>query len=177
MAPGWSRSQIRVPNTKSSKSWQKRPSRMPSAAMILRPWAVDMGTLCGRLRDRSGARGRLLRTQTQLSGLQSTPKTAWVPQCKKGAPQGAPSVNPPTDRLVSVMLRLIRPFLGNPKIISLLITQRGQLHSKLLQVQPRHFLIQMLGQKVHAQRITIGMIPKLDLSQNLVGKRGTHHKA
>ena len=67
------------------------------------------------------------------------------------------------------MLRLKRPFLGHSKVVSLLIGQRGELHTKLLKVQTSHFFVQVLGQEVHAQRVTLGVVPQL--------KRGTHHEA
>jgi len=75
------------------------------------------------------------------------------------------------------MLRLKRPFLGHSKVVRLLISQRGQLHTKLLKVQTSYFFIQVLGQEVHAQRITLGVVPQFDLGQHLVGEGGTHHEA
>jgi len=35
----------------------------------------------------------------------------------------------------------------------------------------------VLGQEVHAQRITLGVVPQFDLGQHLVGEGGTHHEA
>ena len=75
------------------------------------------------------------------------------------------------------MLRLKRPFHRHTKIISLLISQLSQLHTKLLKVQTSHFFIQMLRQEVHAQRVAVRVVPQFDLGQHLVRKRGTHHEA
>jgi len=75
------------------------------------------------------------------------------------------------------MLRLKRPFHRHTKIVSLLISQLGELHSEFFEVESGHFFVQMLGQEVHAQRITLGVVPQFDLGQHLVGERGTHHEA
>src|SRR2546423_6933665 len=55
--------------------------------------------------------------------------------------------------LVPVMIGLIRALDRHSQILRLFRRQRGQLHSDLLQVQPRHFFIQFLGQRVHAHLI------------------------
>ena len=75
------------------------------------------------------------------------------------------------------MLRLKRPFHRHTKIVSLLISQLGELHSEFFEVESGHFFVQMLGQEVHAQRITLGVVPQFDLGQHLVGEGGTHHEA
>ena len=59
----------------------------------------------------------------------------------------------------------------------MLISQLGELHSEFFEVESGHFFVQMLGQEVHAQRITLGVVPQFDLGQHLVGEGGTHHEA
>jgi hypothetical protein len=51
-------------------------------------------------------------------------------------------------RSVAVVLRLVRAFHRHAEVGGLLVGERGQLHADLLQVQARHFLVQLLRQDV-----------------------------
>jgi hypothetical protein len=46
-----------------------------------------------------------------------------------------------------------------------------------VQVQPRHLLVEVLGQHVHPERVVVGLGEQLDLGQHLVGERVGHHEA
>src|SRR5689334_7145882 len=46
-------------------------------------------------------------------------------------------------RLVAVVIRLIRPFDGNGQILGLLRRQLGELNAKLVEMQSRHFLVEL----------------------------------
>ncbi len=75
------------------------------------------------------------------------------------------------------MLRLEGSGRLDADVLSLLVVELGQLHTKRLKVQTGHLLIKMLGQHVHAERVTLGMVEELDLGDHLVGELATHHKA
>jgi len=65
-------------------------------------------------------------------------------------------MNPPLarrPRLVAVVLRLVRTGFLHTDIACLLVSQLGQLGVELLQLQTRHFFIQMFRQGVDADRI------------------------
>jgi hypothetical protein len=54
---------------------------------------------------------------------------------------------------VPVMIRLVRAFHRYAKVIRLLLRELGQLHAELIEVQPGHFLVQLLRQ--HRDRLAI----------------------
>ena len=68
------------------------------------------------------------------------------------------------------MLRLERTFHGNAQISGLLGSQFGKMHAEFGQVQLSHFFVELLGQEVNADGILLGMVPHLDLSDNLVAR-------
>ena len=74
------------------------------------------------------------------------------------------------------MLRLIGAFHRYAQVIGLVVGEGGQFDAHFLEVQTSHFFIQVLGQEVNAERVTLRVVPQFDLSQNLVGERGAHHK-
>merc|ERR1719500_173683 len=45
------------------------------------------------------------------------------------------------------------------------------------QVSKGHFLIELLGEHVHAQGVLLGVVPQLELGQHLVGEGGRHDEA
>ena len=73
--------------------------------------------------------------------------------------------------LVSIMLWLERAVGANADVISLLFVQLRQLHADAIQVQTRHFFVEVLGQDIHVIVVIIAFGPQLDLRQNLVGER------
>ena len=70
------------------------------------------------------------------------------------------------------MLGLEGAFLSDTQIFSLLGGKFGELHAKLLQMQTRHFLVQMLGEDLDSAGsiLTVLGIPKGDLGQHLVAR-------
>src|SRR6185436_260107 len=76
--------------------------------------------------------------------------------------------------LVSIEVRLERAVLGNAEIASLLLGGLRQLDAELVQVQPRDFLIEMLRQDVHADRVLVVLAPQLHLRDHLIRERRRH---
>jgi hypothetical protein len=77
-----------------------------------------------------------------------------------------PSARPKSSRLqdlVSVMLRLIRPFNRYTEVVGLLVAEFGEFHSELVQVQSCYFFVQVLGQHVHTEWVLFGFGPEFDL--------------
>ncbi len=79
--------------------------------------------------------------------------------------------------LVAVVVGLVRAFRRNAEIIGLLRRERRQLHADLLQVQPRHFLVQLLRQRVDADLVGVLVLPQVELRQRLVREAVGHHEA
>ena len=79
--------------------------------------------------------------------------------------------------LVAIVLRLIGAFHRYAQVIGLVVGEGGQFDAQFLEVQTSHFFIQVLGQEVNAERVTLRVVPQFDLGQHLVGERGTHHEA
>ena len=78
--------------------------------------------------------------------------------------------------LIPIVFRLEWPLWRYANIVSLIFVQCGQLDTDTAQMQPRHFLIQMLGQDIDVIVVIIAFGPKFDLGQHLVGKGRRHHK-
>jgi len=74
------------------------------------------------------------------------------------------------------MIRLIRPVHIDAQVVGLLGSEHGEVHTELLQVQTRHFFVQLLGQDVNTQLVVVGVVPHLDLRQHLVGEAGAHYE-
>src|SRR2546423_441757 len=53
-------------------------------------------------------------------------------------------------RLVAVVIGLVRAFDGNGQILGLLRGQLGELHAKFVEMQPRHLLVELFRQRIHA---------------------------
>src|SRR5262249_5975460 len=77
--------------------------------------------------------------------------------------------------LVPVTLWLVRPCLVDAEGLRLWVSQFGELSPKLLQLQSRDLLIEVLWQHIDADWILVGAGIEFDLRQGLVGKGGTHH--
>ena len=63
------------------------------------------------------------------------------------------------------MVRLVRPFHRYSQILRLLRRQRRQLNADLFQMQPRHFFVQPLRQRVDARLVLVLVRPQIDLRQ------------
>ena len=59
----------------------------------------------------------------------------------------------------------------------LLGAELGELDADLLEVQPRHHLIEMLGQHIHLLVVLGTLAEQFDLGQHLVGEGVAHHEA
>jgi hypothetical protein len=75
------------------------------------------------------------------------------------------------------MIALERAFLRHADIGRLLVGELGQLDADLVEMQPRHLLVQVLGQRVDLVLVLAGIGPQLDLRQRLVGEGRRHHEA
>src|ERR1700716_728306 len=61
-----------------------------------------------------------------------------------------------TERLrrsITIVLRLVRAFPPDADIARLRVGQFGELRCQFPQLQPRDFLVEVLGQDVHAHRV------------------------
>src|SRR5947208_1777044 len=66
------------------------------------------------------------------------------------------------ERLVAVVIRFVRTFRRNAKILGLLRSQSGELHSDLFQMEPGYFLVQFLGKCVDADLVDVAILPEVD---------------
>ena len=71
---------------------------------------------------------------------------------------------------VAVSLAFERPLNRHADVIGLLVAELIDLDSNFGQMQARHLLVQVLGQRVHAVLVLVGVVPKLDLGNGLVGE-------
>src|SRR5262245_12820404 len=78
---------------------------------------------------------------------------------------------------VSVVVGLVRSAHRHADIGRLPVRHFRELDADLGEMQPRHFLVEVLGQRVDLLLVLAGIGPQLDLRQHLVGERGGHHKA
>ena len=105
-----------------------------------------------------------------------------------GFPRGAPGrelSKPRASSLVPIVRRLVGPFDRHADVVGLVLAQRRQLHAQLVEVQARHFFIQLLRQDVDAVGVVVGARQRrlavraqvqVDLRQHLVGERRRHHE-
>src|ERR1700761_6823405 len=75
------------------------------------------------------------------------------------------------------MLGFERASLVEPEITRLSGVQPGQLDTELVEVQLRHFFVEVLGQHIDLVFVFAMIGPQLDLRQYLVGKGRAHNKA
>ena len=73
--------------------------------------------------------------------------------------------------LVAVVFRLEGSLLGQAKVVALLLGEPGEVDVEGAQVGEGDFLIELLGEHVHAQGVLLGVVPQLDLGKHLEGKR------
>src|ERR1041385_362359 len=78
--------------------------------------------------------------------------------------------------LIAVMIWLEWTSLRKPEIGRLIGRKLGQLSADLIEVEACYFLIKMLWQGVDLAFILALLSPKLDLRQDLIGKRSRHHE-
>src|SRR5688572_30387417 len=90
-----------------------------------------------------------------------------------------PSPHGSTARpLVPIVLRLVRSIDGHTEVVGLCLRELRQLDSDLLEVKPRHFLVQLLRQHRHRRLgVLLGVGVQFQLRQRLVGERCRHHEA
>src|ERR1051326_2219497 len=82
-----------------------------------------------------------------------------------------------SSRLVAVVVRLVGPALLHADVLRLLRRELGELDAQLLEVQPRHLLIEVLGQDVDLLLVPPGVRVQLDLGEHLVAEARRHHEA
>ena len=70
-------------------------------------------------------------------------------------------------RLVAVVLGLEGSLLGQTKVVALLLGELGEVDVEGAKVGEGDLLIQLLGEHVHAQGVVLGVVPQLELGQNL----------
>src|SRR6266851_2553638 len=100
------------------------------------------------------------------------------PACCRRAPKYPPTPPDPMTAIftsVPIVVGFVRTALGHADVARLLVGQLGQHRVELGELQPRHFLVELLGQDVHADRVLAVVAEELDLRQHLVGERGAHH--
>src|SRR5215472_17417746 len=80
------------------------------------------------------------------------------------------AARPASATSVTVVLRLVRAVHRHADVVRLILGQLGEPDPERVQVQPGHLLVQVLGQRVHAGRVLVGLGEQLDLGDDLVGE-------
>ena len=75
------------------------------------------------------------------------------------------------------MVWLVRALHRDVDVISLFLAELGELRADPAKVEAGHHLIEMLWQHIHLFAVFVALGEQLDLSQNLIGERVTHHEA
>ena len=65
------------------------------------------------------------------------------------------------------MLGLEGSLLGQTKVVALLLGELGEVDVEGAKVGESDLLVQLLGEHVHAQGVVLGVVPQLELGQNL----------
>src|SRR5690606_33848593 len=78
--------------------------------------------------------------------------------------------------LVTIILRLKRPFNCYANIISLFFGKFSKFNANFFKVKFRYFFIQMFWKHIYFVFIVFAIFPKFNLRQSLVGKTVAHHK-
>jgi hypothetical protein len=81
-----------------------------------------------------------------------------------------------TKLLVSIILRLKRPFLLHPDILGLAVVEFLQFDADFGEVEAGYLLVEVFGQGEDDVVVLVCVGPQLDLSQGLVGERVGHHE-
>src|SRR5581483_3898121 len=82
-----------------------------------------------------------------------------------------------SKRLVAVPLALERALRLDADVGGLLLAELGQPGAELVQVQPGHLLVELLGQEVDLLLHLLAVLPQLHLRQRLVAEAVAHHEA
>ena len=82
---------------------------------------------------------------------------------------------PISTLLITIQIRLERAVDGDADVRSLLFGKRGELHAEAGKVQAGHFLIELLGQRVHLHFVIRG--GEIHLGQHLIGEAVGHDEA
>src|SRR4029077_7737473 len=83
--------------------------------------------------------------------------------------RASPSAARPASAMsVTVVLRLVRAVDRHADVVRLLLGQLAEPDPERVQVQPGHLLVQVLGQRVHAGGVLVGLGEQLDLGDDLV---------
>ena len=72
--------------------------------------------------------------------------------------------------LVAVVFGLEGTLLGQTEVVALLLGELGEVDVEGAQVGEGHFLVELLGEHVNAQRVLLCVVPQLDLGQHLEGE-------
>ena len=65
------------------------------------------------------------------------------------------------------MLGLEGSLLGQTKVVALLLGELGKVDVEGAKVGEGDLFVELLGEHVHAQRVVLGVVPQLELGQNL----------
>ena len=68
------------------------------------------------------------------------------------------------------MLGLEGSLLGQTKVVALLLGELGKVDVEGAKVGEGDLFVELLGEHVHAQRVVLGVVPQLELGQNLPQK-------
>jgi hypothetical protein len=74
------------------------------------------------------------------------------------------------ERLVAIVIRLVRPTHRHAEVICLLLREHRQLHADFLQVQPRDLFVEGRGQYVDADLVGVLVLPQVERRQRLVAE-------
>src|SRR6266511_3872399 len=78
---------------------------------------------------------------------------------------------------VSIPVGLVGSLGRHPDVLRLLGAELGELRAQLVQMQPRHLLVQMLRQGVDLLLVLRALGGEPDLGDHLVREAGGHHEA
>ena len=105
-------------------------------------------------------------------------------RCRKKSPEllSQPGLffrsrSPTSGPLVPVVVRLVRAVDRHAEVVGLFLRQLRQLHAEVIEVQPRHLLVEVLRQHVDLLLVLAGVRVQLELRDHLVGERRRHHEA
>ena len=72
--------------------------------------------------------------------------------------------------LVAVVFRLEGSLLGQTEVVALLLGELGEVDVEGAEVGEGDFLVELLGEHVHAQGVLLSVVPQLDLGKHLEQK-------
>src|SRR5436309_1808059 len=99
---------------------------------------------------------------------------SWAGALRRAIEKSSPAA---AAYLVPIVIGLVWPLDRHPEICGLLRRQLGEPSRQGIEMETGHLLIEMLGQRVNALFVDVGMPEQLDLSDHLVGERVRHHEA